>query len=77
MEGCPARAKKPGRLRENFMFRHWKLRVAILQEEPEPLLQCDQCGMHVPAARIFKHRQLDTCNKATERRLQRRDVDMA
>ena len=38
---------------------------------------CDQCGMHIPAAELFKHMQLDKCNKATEIRLRRRDVDMA
>ena len=47
-----------------------------MQEGPEPLPRCDQCGMHMPAARIFNHRQSDKCNKATERRLQRRDVEM-
>ena len=29
------------------------------------------------AAILFKHRQLDKCNKSTERRLQRRDVERA
>ena len=37
VEGCPAKAKTPGRLRGDFIFRHWKLKVAILQERPEPL----------------------------------------
>ena len=56
VEGCPAKAKTPGRLRENFMFRHWKSKVNILQEGPEPLPRCDQCGIHMQAARLFKHR---------------------
>ena len=34
VEGCPAKEKTPGRLREHFMFRHWKLMVGILQEGP-------------------------------------------
>ena len=34
VEGCPAKAKTPGRLREHFIFRHWKLKVDILQEGP-------------------------------------------
>ena len=49
----------------------------ILQERPEPLPQCDQCGMHMPSPRIFKHCQSYKCNEATERRLQRSDVEMA
>ena len=32
VEGCLDREKNPGRLRENFMYRHWKLRLAIMQE---------------------------------------------
>ena len=67
MEGCPARTKTLGRLRENFMFQHKKSKVAILQEGPEPLPRCDQCGMHMPEVRIFKHRKFDKCHKATER----------
>ena len=76
VEGCPARAKNPERLREHFVFRHWKSKVAIFQEGPEPLLWCDQCGMHMQAARLFKHRQSDKCHKLTERRLRGRDVEM-
>ena len=53
MEGCTDRSKPPGILRENFMFRYWKSKVAILQEVPEPFLRCDQYGMHIPAASIL------------------------
>ena len=59
------------------MYRHWKSKVAIMQEGPEPLPRCDKCGIHMPAARIFKHRHMDNCNKATERRLWRRDMEMS
>ena len=31
----------------------------------------------MPAARLFNHRQVDKCNKATERRLIQRDVEIA
>ena len=48
-----------------------------MQEGSEPLSQCDKYGMHMPAARIFKHRNNNKCNKATERRLRQRDVEMA
>ena len=68
VEGCPARAKTPGRLRKHFMYRHWKSKVSIMQEGPEQLPRCDQCGMHMPTARIFKHGQSNKCHKATERR---------
>ena len=77
MEGCPARGKPPERLREHFMFRNWKLKVAILQEGTEPLPQCEQWGMHMQAGILFKHIQSDKCNKSTERRLQQRYVEMA
>ena len=40
-------------------------------------MRCDQCGMHIQADRLFKHRQLDKCHKSMERRIRRRDVDMA
>ena len=30
VEGCLAREKTPGRLREHLMYRHWKLKVAIM-----------------------------------------------
>ena len=51
--------------------------MVILQEGPELLPGCDQCGMHMQGARLFKHRHLDKCHKSTERRLQQRDVEMA
>ena len=69
VEGCPAKAKTPERLREHFMYSHWKSKVAIFQEGPEPLLWCDQCGMHIQATRLFKHRKSDKCHKLTERRI--------
>ena len=34
---CPERANNPGRLREHFMYWHWKSKVEILQEVPETL----------------------------------------
>ena len=73
----PGQGKNPGKAKEFFMFCHWKSKVAIFQERPEPLLQCDQCRMHMQAARLFKHWKLEKCHKSTERRLQRRDVEMA
>ena len=77
VDGCPYEAKNPGRLRENFMFRHWKSKMAILQEIPEPLPWCDSCGMHIHAEILFKHWQPDKYHKLTERRLQWMYVEMA
>ena len=51
------------------MYRHWKSKVAIMQEGLGPLPWCDQCMMHILATKLFKHRQTDKCNKATERQL--------
>ena len=65
VEGCPDMAKPPERLRDNFMYRHWKSKSAISEEGLELLPCCDKCGMHMPTARIFKHRKLDNCHKAT------------
>ena len=31
----------------------------------------------MPVAKLFKHRQLDKCHKAMERRIRRIDVEMA
>ena len=33
-EGYPAKKKITGRLKEHFMFHHWKLKVDIFQEGP-------------------------------------------
>ena len=67
VEGCPEWASTLGILREHFMYRHCKLKVAIIQEGPEPLPRCDQFRMHIPRSRVCKNRQTDKCNKATER----------
>ena len=32
--------------------------------------------MNMPWARLFKHRQTNKCNKAMERQLRQRDVEM-
>ena len=65
VESCLGRENTPEILRENFMYLHWKLKVDITQDRPEPLPRCDQCGMHMPASMVSKHRQTDKCNKAT------------
>ena len=59
------------------MFCHWKAKVDILQERPEPLPRCDQCRMHMQKARILKYWQSEKCHKSTYRRIQQKDVEMA
>ena len=76
VEGFPASANNPGRVREHFLYLHWKSKVEILQEGLEPLPRCDQCGMHMRAARMIKYRRTDKCNKAMERRIRWKDVEM-
>ena len=51
--------------------------MVILQEVPLPLPRCNQCGMNMPAARLFKHRHTYNCKKSTESQLRRRDVGMS
>ena len=51
--------------------------MEILQEGPEALPRCDKCGVNMTADRLFKQRWAGRCNKATDRRLRRRDVEMA
>ena len=45
--GGLAKAHKPGYIREHFVYRNWKAKIAILQEVPTPLPGCDNCGMHM------------------------------
>ena len=51
--------------------------MEIVQDGTKPLPRCDQCGMNIHVDMLCKHRKMDKCNKVTERRLRRRDVDMA
>ena len=48
-----------------------------MKEGLEPLPRCDQCGIRMPVARMFKHQQADKSRKATDRRLRLRDVEIA
>ena len=38
--------------------------------------RCDQCDMNIPSAMLFKNRQKNKCDKAIERRLSHRYVEM-
>ena len=54
--GCPVVAHSAGRLRENFMFRHFRSKVAVVQEGKDPMHRYDLCGMYIPADRLISHR---------------------
>ena len=51
--------------------------MKTLQEGPEPLPRCEQCGMHIPEAWLIKPRLKERVNKETKMRLRHRDVWMA
>ena len=76
VEGCLARAQKLGRLREHFMYRHWKAKVPTLQGGPKPLQRCPSCEILMTAARLEKHKQTGRCDQATEIQLRQRDVEL-
>ena len=40
--------------------------MKILQEATEALPGNNNCGMHIPVARLVKHRRKARCKKATE-----------
>ena len=42
-----------------------------------PLLKRNHCGMHMPEIRLWRQKWAARCDRATEMRLQQRDVDMA
>ena len=73
---CLTRKNKPGRLREQLMYHHWKANVDIIQEEVESLPRCNHCGIHMPEARMIKQILTEICNKATKMRIRHMDVDM-
>ena len=73
----PGKGETPRRLCEHFVYCHWKYRVAIIQEGPNPLPRFDRCGMHMQVDRLFKYKNTAKCNRAMKRRLRRRVVEMA
>ena len=53
VDGLLAGLNIKGRLREHFMYCPWKDKVDIINEGPEPLPQCDHCGIHMAVARLM------------------------
>ena len=72
--GCPEVAHSAGRMRGNFMYRHFLDRKVVLQEGREPLPRCYLCGMHMPAGWILKHQRKKRCGWNTKMKWRRRDV---
>ena len=76
VDGCPERSHNPGRLRNNFMYRHWKVKIAILQEGPATLPRYYHCGMHIPAAQLWRHKWTTRCDRSMDMFLRWREVEM-
>ena len=74
--GLTGKGKQSGETEVAFHVSTLEVEVRHHAGGPDPLPRCDQCGLHMPANRIFKRRQMDKCNKATERILRRIDVEM-
>ena len=75
--GCPAVAHSSGRLHKHFMFRHFRSKVVLFQEDKDPLLRCDLCGIHMPEGRLLRHRKTARCDRNTQIRWRRWDVAIA
>ena len=59
---CPTVAYRARRLCKHFMLRHFRSKVALVQEGKEMLPRCDLCGMHMPVMRLIWHRKTARCN---------------
>ena len=57
----------------NLSFRRLLTKITKVQKIQQGIKievkRCDHCDMHMPSARLFKHRQTNKCNKDMERRL--------
>ena len=46
-----------GTIRKIFMYRHFISKVAVVQEEKDPLPRCDLCGMQMSEEWIIRYRK--------------------
>ena len=76
VSGCLAVEHSAGRLRDHFMYHHLRSKVEVVQEGKEPLPRCDSCGMHMPEGRLTRHRKKARCDKNTQMRWRRLDVEI-
>ena len=74
--GCPVVSHRAGRLWENFMFIKFWSHIAVVQERKEPLPHCDLCGMHMPEGQLIKNFRIERCDRNTQMRWWRRDVEI-
>ena len=72
--GCLTVTHSVGRLREQFMYRHFRSNLAVVQEGAGPLPRCDLCIIYMPAGRLIKHQRMVCCDKNTQMRWGIRDV---
>ena len=69
---CPGSFHTWNFLRSHFNRQHWGNRIRILEEHPNPLLRCKQCGSQVPAGRLNnRHYASEKCKQGYERRIRR------
>ena len=73
----PAVVHSAGRMKENFMYRHFFSRVAAVKEGRELLTCCNPCGMYMPAGRLLKKQLTQWCDRNTQMGWRRRDVAIA
>ena len=72
--GCPEVAHSAGWLREHFIYRHFFLRVVVVQEGKDPLPLCDFFFVHIAEGRLIKHQKTHQCGRNTQMRWRRRNV---
>ena len=75
--GFPVVAHITVRLREHFMFCHFRSQMAVFQEGKELLPCCDLCVMHIPEGGVIRHRKTARCNRNTQMRRRLWDVATA
>ena len=59
------------------MYRHFFLRIAVVQEGEETLPRSDLCGVKIPEGQLIKHQSTQQCDRITNMRWRRRDVAIA
>ena len=65
------------RLREHFLYRHFRSKVAVFQEGEKPLPRCELCVIHIPVGRVIKHQRMTCCDKNTQMLLRISSVEIA
>ena len=69
-------AHSAGRLQEHFVYLHFQSKVAVVQEGEDQFPYCDFCVMHTPLGRLIKHQRTAQCDKNTQIRWRRWDVEI-